>query len=61
MSAPSCGFSFMWGPLVEFSASVEYQLPKEFKVGAHIGDFTLSNSKQEVEILFAQFGVGVNF
>lgn len=57
----SMGFSFMWGPLIEFSASVEYQLPKRFETGFHIGDFTLSNSRQEVEILFAQFGVGVNF
>lgn len=57
----SMGFSFQWGPLIEFSAAVEYQLPREIRTGFHVGDFTLSGSKQEVEILFAQFGVGVNF
>lgn len=57
----SCGFSFLWGPLVEISAAFEYQLPNEFDVGVHKGDFTLSNSKQEVEIFFVQFGLGVNF
>lgn len=57
----SCGFSFLWGPLLEFSAAVEYQLPNEFDVGNHKGDFTLSNSKQETEILFVQFGMGINF
>lgn len=57
----SFGFSFLWGPLIEFSAAFEYQVPKEFEIGPHVGDFTLSNSKQKVEIFFAQFGVGVNF
>lgn len=57
----SCGFSFLWGPLVELSAAFEYQLPNEFDIGNHKGDFTLSNSKQENEILFIQFGMGVNF
>jgi long-subunit fatty acid transport protein len=57
----SFGFSFLWGPLVELSASFEYQLPKEFSVGPHVGDFSLANSKQEVEILFFQVGMGVNF
>ena len=57
----STGFSFLWGQLVELSVSAEYALPKELSTGNHIGDFTLSNSKQEVSILFVQFGMGFNF
>jgi long-subunit fatty acid transport protein len=57
----SCGLSFLWGPLVELTASFEYQLPKEYEVGFHLGDRSLSNSKQECEILFFQVGVGARF
>lgn len=57
----SGGFSFLWGPLIELSVSVEYALPKELNTGDHVGDFSLVNSKQEVEILFVQFGMGFNF
>jgi long-subunit fatty acid transport protein len=57
----SAGLSFLWGPLVELSLAFEYALPKTYEVGPHVGDFTLSSSKQEVEILFFQLGLGFNF
>lgn len=57
----SAGFSFHWGPLVEFSVAAEYALPREISTGSHKGDFTLSGAKQEVSILFVQFGMGFNF
>lgn len=57
----SGGFSFLWGPLVELSFAFEYHLPKTYSVGPHIGDFTLSNSEQEVEIMIFQLGLGFNF
>lgn len=55
------GFSFQWGPQIELNFAWEWQLPNELETGQHIGDFTLSNSQQEVEIMAFHFGLGVNF
>ncbi|MCA8920271.1 MAG: outer membrane protein transport protein [Planctomycetes bacterium] len=55
------GFSFQWGPQVEFNFAWEWQLPNTINTGTHIGDFTLSNSSQEVEIMAFHLGLGVNF
>ena len=61
----STGFTFHWGPLVELSAAVEYALPTKVDTPAsppgHFGNFVLSDSTQEAEILFIYLGLGVNF
>lgn len=62
----STGFTLHIGPLLELTAAVEWTLPNQVKTprevdGGHKGDFTLSDSKQEVELIFVQFGLGVNF
>lgn len=57
----SGGFTLRWGPLVELNFAAEYALPTTLNTGTHEGNFTLSNSKQELSILFLHVGVGVNF
>ncbi len=57
----SCGVGFMWGPLVELSASFEWALPKEYRIGSHQGDRSLGSSTQDADILFFQVGFGLNF
>lgn len=57
----STGFTFRWGPLVELSFAAEYTLPTKLQTRTHEGNFTLSNSEQELSILFLHFGLGVNF
>ena len=57
----SAGLSLYLGPLVELSAAWEWTLPTELNTGNHIGDFTLSNSRQELSLMMFHFGVGVNF
>lgn len=55
------GFTFHWGPLVELSFAFDYTLPTSLSTGQHEGNFTLSNSKQRMSIMFFHFGLGVNF
>ena len=57
----SAGFTFHWGPLVELNFAWEWALPREIQTGDHIGNFTLSNSEQELSLMFFHFGLGVNF
>jgi len=56
------GFTFRWGPLLELTAAVEWALPTSVETGPrHKGDITLSESKQELELWFLHFGLGINF
>jgi long-subunit fatty acid transport protein len=58
----SAGFTFHWGPLIEFNVGWEWALPTTLNTpGTHIADYTLSDSKQEVELMFLHWGMGVNF
>jgi long-chain fatty acid transport protein len=57
----SGGFTFHWGPLVEVNFAVEYALPTSVNTGNHVGNFLLSNSKQDVSLLFLHLGFGMNF
>ncbi|MGE0711765.1 MAG: OmpP1/FadL family transporter [Planctomycetota bacterium] len=57
----SAGFTFHWGPLVELNFAWEWALPTSVNTGNHVGNFTLSNSKQELSLMFFHFGLGVNF
>lgn len=57
----TAGFTFHWGPLVELNFGWEYALPTTLRTGNHRGNFTLSNSEQELSIMFFHFGMGVNF
>ena len=57
----SAGMTFHWGPLIDISFAWEWALPREIDISFHEGDFTLSNSQQEVDIMLFHLGLGVNF
>lgn len=57
----SAGFTLHWGPLIDLSFAWEWALPTEIDTSVHQGDFTLSNSSQEVDIMLFHLGLGVNF
>ena len=57
----TAGFTLHWGPLIELNFGWEYALPTTLRTGNHRGNFTLSNSEQELSAMFFHFGLGVNF
>ncbi len=58
----SAGFTLHWGPLVEFSFGFEWALPSTLNTSStHKADYTLGDSKQEVELMFFHWGLGFNF
>ncbi len=57
----STGFTVQVGPLMELTTAVEWALPNKINTNTHRGDLTLSDSEQEVSLLFVYLGLGVNF